>query len=156
MICLLVVADVFVVTMWLVLFFFLIIRLPPRSTRTDTLFPYTTLVRSNAKMATAVVQKLIDIFVEENMAGDRHETRQTLEFLDAQLAEREKQLRAAEQKRLDFEQQYLGQLPGTGSVSERMDAARQAMTVIERSEEHTSEFQSIMSISYAVLLLKKN
>src|SRR3546814_10581816 len=52
---------------------------------------------ANAKMATAVVQKLIDIFVEENMAGDRHETRQTLEFLDAQLAEREKQPRAAEQ-----------------------------------------------------------
>src|SRR3546814_12184681 len=90
---------------------------------------------ANAKMATAVVQKLIDIFVEENMAGDRHETRQTLEFLDAQLAEREKQLRAAEQKRLDFEQQYLGQLPGTGSVSERMDAARQEMNDIERSEE---------------------
>src|SRR3546814_15361837 len=65
------------------------------------------------------------------MAGDRHETRQTLEFLDAQLAEREKQLRAAEQKRLDFEQQYLGQLPGTGSVSERMDAARQEMNDIE-------------------------
>src|SRR3546814_883762 len=86
---------------------------------------------ANAKMATAVVQKLIDIFVEENMAGDRHETRQTLEFLDAQLAEREKKLRAAEQKRLDFEQQYLGQLPGTGSVSERMDAARQEMNDIE-------------------------
>src|SRR3546814_4766863 len=94
---------------------------------------------ANAKMATAVVQKLIDIFVEENMAGDRHETRQTLEFLDAQLAEREKQLRAAEQKRLDFEQQYLGQLPGTGS----------------RSEEHTSELQSLMRISYAVFCLKK-
>src|SRR3546814_8546618 len=87
---------------------------------------------ANAKMATAVVQKLIDIFVEENMAGDRHETRQTLEFLDAQLAEREKQLRAAEQKRLDFEQQYLG-----------------------RSEEHTSEIQSLMRISYDVYSLKK-
>src|SRR3546814_7497503 len=87
---------------------------------------------ANAKIATAVVQKLIDIFVEENMAGDRHETRQTLEFLDAQLAEREKQLREAEQKRLDFEQQYLG-----------------------RSEEHTSELQSLMRISYAVLCLKK-
>src|SRR3546814_605686 len=90
---------------------------------------------ANAKMATAVVQKLIDIFVEENMAGDRHETRQTLEFLDAQLAEREKQLRAAEQKRLDFEQQYLGQLPGTGSVSQPRDAPRQEMNNI-RSEEH--------------------
>src|SRR3546814_8967627 len=112
---------------------------------------------ANAKMATAVVQKLIDIFVEENMAGDRHETRQTLEFLDAQLAEREKQLRAAAQKRLDFAQQYLGQLPGTGSVSERMDAARQEMNDIEarlvqargalsamngqRSEAHTAELQ---------------
>src|SRR3546814_514252 len=93
---------------------------------------------ANAKMATAVVQKLIDIFVEENMAGDRHETRQTLEFLDAQLAEREKQLRAAEQKRLEFEQQYLGQLPGTG-----------------RSEEHTSDIQSLMRHSYSVLCLKK-
>src|SRR3546814_13122159 len=60
------------------------VRRPPRSTRTDTLCPYSTLFRS-----------------------------------------------AAEQKRLDFEQQYLGRLPGTGSVSERMDAARQEMNDIE-------------------------
>src|SRR3546814_15647862 len=35
----------------LVLFFFLMIRRPPRSTRTDTLFPYTTLFRSSAGLA---------------------------------------------------------------------------------------------------------
>src|SRR3546814_13766266 len=37
--------------MLLVLFFFLMIRLPPRSTRTDTLFPYTTLFRSKPRLA---------------------------------------------------------------------------------------------------------
>ncbi|MBB4642109.1 XrtA system polysaccharide chain length determinant [Rhizorhapis suberifaciens] len=86
---------------------------------------------ANAKMATAVVQKLIDIFVEENLAGDRAETSQTLKFLDSQLAERERQLQEAEQKRMEFEEQYLGLLPGTGSMSERMDAARQELNQIE-------------------------
>lgn len=86
---------------------------------------------ANAKMATAIVQKLIDIFVEENLAGDRAETSQTLKFLDSQLAERERQLQEAEQKRMEFEQQYLGLLPGTGSMSQRMDAARQELNQIE-------------------------
>lgn len=86
---------------------------------------------ANAKMATAIVQKLIDIFVEENLAGDRAETSQTLKFLDSQLAERERQLQEAEQKRMEFEEQYLGLLPGTGSMSERMDAARQELSQIE-------------------------
>src|SRR3546814_16383494 len=35
--------------LWLIFFFFLMIRRPPRSTRTDTLFPYTTLFRSAAR-----------------------------------------------------------------------------------------------------------
>lgn len=86
---------------------------------------------ANAKMATAIVQKLIDIFVEENLAGDRAETSQTLKFLDAELAKREAQLQEAEQKRMEFEQQYLGLLPGSGSISQRMDAARQELNQIE-------------------------
>src|SRR3546814_10683391 len=40
------------------MFFFLMIRRPPRSTRTDTLFPYTTLFRSNATMATALMERI--------------------------------------------------------------------------------------------------
>lgn len=86
---------------------------------------------ANAKMAAAIVQKLIDIFVEENLANDRDETSQTLKFLDAQLTEREKQLQEAEQKQMEFDQQFLGLLPGTGSISQRMDAARQEMNQIE-------------------------
>jgi polysaccharide chain length determinant protein (PEP-CTERM system associated) len=86
---------------------------------------------ANAKMSTAIVQKLIDIFVEENLAGDRAETSQTLKFLDAELAKRERQLQEAEQKRMEFDQQYLGLLPGTGSIGQRMDAARQELGQIE-------------------------
>src|SRR6056297_2852891 len=41
-----------------ILFFFLIIRPPPRSTRTDTLFPYTTLFRSQAEEHTSELQSL--------------------------------------------------------------------------------------------------
>src|SRR3546814_1427669 len=79
------------------------IRRPPRSTRTDTLFPYTTLFRSSAD-------------------GARHAPRRTA----CKRSTREGTLRA------------------------RGCAARRV-----RSEEHTSELQSLMRISYAVFCLKK-
>ncbi|WP_157217763.1 XrtA system polysaccharide chain length determinant [Flavisphingomonas formosensis] len=87
--------------------------------------------QQNAKLAKAVVQKLIDIFVEENLAGNRDETSQGLRFLDEQLAQREKQLQEAEQKKADFEQKYAGMLPGVGSVSQRMDASRSELADVD-------------------------
>ena len=69
---------------------------------------------------------MIDIFVEQNLAGDRTEMQQTLKFLDAQLAQRQKQLADADAKRADFQNRYLGSLPGTGSVADRIGAARAA------------------------------
>src|SRR3546814_10074714 len=83
-------------------FFFLMIRRPPISTRTDTLFPYTTLFRSQA---------------------DSHWSH-GLGFL------------------------AISALLGVAAVQQGAD--RQ-----ERSEEHTSELQSLMRISYAVFCLKK-
>jgi hypothetical protein len=85
----------------------------------------------NAKLARAIVQKLIDIFVEENLAGDRDETSQTLRFLDDELAKRGQALQEAEQKRAEFEQKYLGLLPGVGSIADRMEAARTELSGIE-------------------------
>ncbi|RJF91426.1 XrtA system polysaccharide chain length determinant [Sphingomonas cavernae] len=85
----------------------------------------------NAKLARDIAQKLIDIFVAENMAGGREETQQTLRFLDSQLAEREQQLQDAEQKRMAFEQQYTGLLPGVGSLAERMQAARVELSQVD-------------------------
>ena len=78
----------------------------------------------NAKLAKDVVQKLLDLFVEGNLSGSRTETRQTLRFLDSQLSQREMQLQDAEAKRAAFEAKYIGLLPGLGSVSQRMEAAR--------------------------------
>ncbi len=78
----------------------------------------------NAKLAQAIVAKLIDIFVSDNLAGDRDETSQSLRFLDAQLAQRAAQLQDAETKRVAFEQKYMGMLPGVGSIDQRMEAAR--------------------------------
>ena len=85
----------------------------------------------NARIAPQVVQKLIDIFQEANLSGDRTETRQSLTFLDAQIAGRGKQLAAAEQRRVEFAQRYMGLLPGAGSISQRMDAARVEINTID-------------------------
>src|SRR3546814_5226663 len=111
------------------LIFFLMIRRPPRSTRTDTLFPYTTLFRS--------------------VVGDRAEARAA--FDDAVIAPGE--IRVAHH-------------PGVGQIEcgarhHRVEAlgGGEAPDALERrderSEEHTSELQSLMRISYAVFCLKK-
>src|SRR3546814_2625276 len=84
------------------IFFFLMIRRPPRSTRTDTLFPYTTLFRS-------VV----------HVDGDRPQ--------------------------LETGQEH----------DDERDAVARRNSIPFRSEEHTSELQSLMRISYAVFCLKK-
>src|SRR3546814_20337449 len=90
-------------------FFFLRIRRPPRSTRTDTLFPYTTLFRSETG---------------------------TLKFAV-------KAIRSASE-RLCTASLLITLARWTSTVRGEM-----------RSEEHTSELQSLMRISYAVFCLKK-
>lgn len=84
----------------------------------------------NAKLARSIVQKLIDIFVENNLASGRDEASQSLAFLDQQLAQRQKALQQAELKKADFEARYLGSLPGVGSLSERLAAARSQLAQI--------------------------
>src|SRR3546814_3974881 len=85
------------------------IRRPPRSTRTDTLFPYTTLFRSRSEESCAL----------------------------GSAVRRFRQWRADHDRPVHRERR--GEM-----------AARQ-----RRSEEHTSELQSLMRISYAVFCLKK-
>jgi polysaccharide chain length determinant protein (PEP-CTERM system associated) len=86
----------------------------------------------NARTSTAVVQALLDLFVEENLSGDRTETGQSLQFLDDQIRRRETQLQEAEQRRVEFEQRFMGLLPGEGSISQRMSAARSELANIEQ------------------------
>src|SRR3546814_18554863 len=87
-------------TLFFLVVFFLMIRRPPRSTRTDTLFPYTTLFRSGR--------------VGQGRRDRRH-----------------------------------------GGGARRQPQAGLCAGAGTRSEEHTSELQSLMRISYAVFCLKK-
>src|SRR3546814_11041960 len=86
----------------LLLFFFLMIRRPPRSTRTDTLFPYTTLFRSDLGTVGVMYEAML----------------------------------------------------GLNGVTVA-DGSTGRLAAYIRSEEHTSELQSLMRISYAVFCLKK-
>src|SRR3546814_14172464 len=95
----------------LLCFFFLMIRRPPRSTRTDTLFPYTTLFRSQAQ------------------------TRQV--------------------PRAPGWYNLATHFPWIGMRTAEIGGAHVEYCRGIRSEEHTSELQSLMRISYAVFCLKK-
>ncbi len=57
----------------------------------------------NAQLAQDIANRMIDIFREYNLGESRGEMRDTITFLDQQLAERSRQLEEAEQKRLAFE-----------------------------------------------------
>src|SRR3546814_8582139 len=100
------------------------LRRPPRSTRTDTLFPYTTLFRSN----------------EVGLSAQQHQ---------ALLA-----IRGAEDAKATVG--YIAErlILKPHSASELVHRLEK-LSLIERSEEHTSELQSLMRISYAVFCLKK-
>src|SRR3546814_9827913 len=107
------------------------LRRPPRSTRTDTLFPYTTLFRSVGICANShkVIRHLLD--------GVR----------DA--AQRSGMAVQCVQKPSEMEPNQ----PGLQFA--RTSADMFSALATNRSEEHTSELQSLMRISYAVFCLKK-
>jgi len=86
----------------------------------------------NARTAAGTVQGLIDQFVEQNLSGDRRETGQSLQFLDEELRRREVALQEAEQRRVEFDQRFMGVLPGTGTISERMSAAQVELANLEQ------------------------
>ena len=90
-----------------------------------------TVKQPSGKLARDVVQKLIDVAEDDNIAGERKETSQTLRFLNTQIEARGKQLQAAEAKRVAYETQNLGLLPGVGSVSQRMEASRAELSQID-------------------------
>ena len=108
-----------------------------RSTE-DNLFELTATVgdssltdAENAALAQNVVQKLIDIFREENVAGNRGQVADTIAFLDQQLDARKTELEAAEQRRMTFEAANPELIGGTGSVTTRLNAMRDEMRDVD-------------------------
>src|SRR3546814_7816225 len=106
------------------------IRRPPRSTRTDTLFPYTTLFRSTAVRLRHPGPGKCRLYI---LLIYSHK--------GAFLAPNENRVRHAMTHCL---------LKASGVSAVRREVR------LRRSEEHTSELQSLMRISYAVFCLKKN
>lgn len=96
----------------------------------DSIFTITAVMPS-PKDARDVVQKLIDVAEEDSIAGDRKETSTSIRFLDKQLEDLQKKLADAEAKRVAFETNNLGMLPGAGSASARMEAARAELGQID-------------------------
>src|SRR3546814_2991280 len=121
------------------------IRRPPRSTRTDTLFPYTTLFRSLNALAEAEAAP-----VEEPAAPQD-------ESLPRQIAEFTQQSAESVATLLS---RVLRDLQGLAQIGEGRgaDYAALGQTLLElaRSEEQTSELQSLMRTTYAVSCLNIN
>ena len=86
----------------------------------------------NARTAAAIVQTLIESFLQGTLAGDQAQAEKTLTFLDEELKQREVALREAEQRRVDFETRFMGLLPGEGSIAQRMSAARVELASIDQ------------------------
>ncbi|MGE3690756.1 MAG: XrtA system polysaccharide chain length determinant [Novosphingobium sp.] len=85
----------------------------------------------NAKLAQDIVQKMIDIFREENMSGGRGEMNDTLEFMNKQLADRQTQLEQAEQRRRAFEAQHPEMIQGGAAGIARLEAARSELRGVD-------------------------
>src|SRR3546814_8995303 len=113
------------------------IRRPPRSTRTDTLCPYTTLFRSS------LLRDPRSMIPARSLCPNQN--RQMALF--AHIA-------TPTETQLDFSQDALSHCLETAFLYLRALAGR-LFPAFSRSEEHTSELQSLMRISYAVFCLKK-
>src|SRR3546814_10290213 len=129
------------------IFCFLMIRRPPRSTRTDTLFPYTTLFRSGA--------------AADGPLSDRHHVRRRTARLDRR-RDGDGRWRAAGAYRRTAGVVALCRVtrnslacradrPLAGAAATRIGD----IDIVVRSEEHTSDLQSLLRISYAVFCLKQ-
>src|SRR3546814_8598639 len=133
------------------------IRRPPRSTRTDTLFPYTTLFRS------ALQEKGVDNVSQlANLTPGVQLSSTSQMFSSPSMLSGFIRGIGQDDFALNFD-------PGVGTYVDGVYLARTAGSNVDlldverieilkgpqRSEEHTSELQSLMRISYAVFCLKK-
>lgn len=85
----------------------------------------------NARLSQEVVQKLLDIFREENIAGNRGEVADAVAVLDQQLQDRAKDLEAAEAKLTAFEAAHPELAGGTDAISTRLQATRTELRGVE-------------------------
>src|SRR3546814_10444749 len=116
------------------------IRRPPRSTRTDTLFPYTTLFRSVHREDLGIEPICRELAIAPSSYHE-HAARSADPGRRPARAQRDDEIRE--------------QIKRAHEASFGLYGARKVWHQMRRSEEHTSELQSLMRISYAVFCLTK-
>src|SRR3546814_2395884 len=133
---------------------------PPRSTRTDTLLPYTTLFRSASIVAISELRQRIGIAIKDAI-GMRNGLAVFVLAIDRLDAVIETYGRELTDEILASCAARLAQLTETAVICEQLQNDRFVVVIADlleqrdiRSEEHTSELQSLMRISYAVFCLK--
>src|SRR3546814_1465895 len=129
------------------------IRLPPRSTRTDTLFPYTTLFRSGKMVAVKIGTATVD-YLKANVPNAKLKLFPNIDNAFLELATGRVDAVVHDTPNL----QYFAKTGGQGRVKvvgSLKSGDFYGIAFPKRSEEHTSELQSLMRISYAVFCLKK-
>src|SRR3546814_919486 len=167
------------------------IRRPPRSTRTDTLFPYTTLFRSVGQRESQVLghrhgvvddrelehlgdvallrrQRRHVLAVEQDLAARRHQQlgdEAVLEGVSELIGQPRHLARwhagklGADDSLRFLQRRAVGRRVAVGDLADTQHQRAPGITRLResggRSEEHTSELQSLMRISYAVFCLKK-
>src|SRR3546814_4793261 len=132
---------------FLIIFFFLMIRRPPRSTRTDTLVPYTTLFRSLCATGDRESTQIISA-----ISSTASSPRSRKGWESASRSADRSSRRTAEERQPPTIQKAARNFASACHPRARHHD-RTGWPV--RSEEHTSELQSLMRISYAVFCLKK-
>src|SRR3546814_1874550 len=115
------------------------IRRPPRSTRTDTLFPYTALFRSGNLLLTPLVGADGEVYA----------------MSQGSLAVGGLGVTGQDGSQIIVNVPSSGRIPDGATVERMVDTPFATAPSLMRSEEHTSELQSLMRISYAVFCLKK-
>jgi polysaccharide biosynthesis transport protein len=95
--------------------------------------------QENANLSKRVVQNLINLFLEDNMKGDREQLNSVIRAVDEQLGDLKTRLEDAEKSKADFERANYGFLPGSGNFASRLDQAR---TELNQAEQRVSEASS--------------
>src|SRR3546814_4360493 len=122
------------------------IRRPPRSTRTDTLFPYTTLFRSSIRLCIGIGTPGLQRFC---ICGTgMHTVEPARHFWIRQIQ--------ASARTAEFQRKTHHAIGGCKAVASEIGTLSQfGFQPVQRSEEHTSELKSLMRLSHAAYRMKK-
>ncbi|MBZ6380003.1 hypothetical protein B5C34_14335 [Pacificimonas flava] len=102
--------------------------------------------QENADLARDIVDNLLQIFMEENVTSNRDDINEAVRFFEDQLAQRERELEAAEQRRAEFEERYLGRLAGEGNINDNVRAARNQLNDVQlQLEQATRSLYALQS-----------